>query len=164
MNKPLIFDNWTELKQQISLWHQENKSVVFTNGCFDLIHIGHLRLLNEARKQGDVLIVALNTDESIQRLKGTKRPILPQLQRAQILAALECVDAVTFFAEDTPEEILRDIRPDVLVKGGDYRFEEIVGHDFIPEYGGKVLPSIMVEGYSTTRIIEKILNVYDKSI
>jgi len=163
MNSGLILNNEESLLKQVDLWHQQGLKVVFTNGCYDLLHVGHLRLLKEARKQGDVLLVAINTDDSVRRLKGPSRPIMTQQERAEVLAALEMVDAVTFFDEDTPEQILRKVKPDVLVKGGDYRFEEIVGHDFIPAYGGKVIPLLLVDGYSSTKIIDKILRVYRKT-
>jgi rfaE bifunctional protein nucleotidyltransferase chain/domain len=139
----------------VALQKQETK-IVFTNGCFDLIHIGHVRLLQEAQAQGDKLIVAINTDASVHGLKGTARPILGEQERAEILAALSCVDYVTFFGEPTPLETILMLRPDVLVKGADYTLDAIVGKKEVLEYGGKVLAIPLTPGYSTTALIEKI--------
>lgn len=137
---------------------QRNKgaSIVFTNGVFDLIHPGHLDSLRRARSEGDVLIVGINTDESVQRLKGPGRPILPLAQRLRVLAALDCVDAVTSFEEDTPAELINIVQPDVLVKGGDYKIEEIVGHEVVQARGGRVLSLSLLEGYSSTDIVNTI--------
>ena len=157
-----IFKKKRDILPLIDQWKKEGKKIVFTNGCFDLIHVGHIRLLKKAKEYGDVLVVALNTDDSIRRLKGEKRPILDEFQRGNIMASFEMVDAVVFFDEDTPEKILRLIKPHILVKGGDYKYEEIVGHDFIPSYGGKVISSIIVSGISTSKIIDKILSIYKK--
>ncbi|MCB0391133.1 MAG: D-glycero-beta-D-manno-heptose 1-phosphate adenylyltransferase [Bdellovibrionales bacterium] len=131
------------------------KKVVFTNGCFDILHIGHVRYLQEAKSLGDILVVAVNMDASVKKLKGPSRPIQNENDRAEILAALECVDIVTLFAEETPYEIIKKLRPDVLVKGGDWPIEQIVGHDIVQSYGGKVLSLNFVEGHSTTQIIKK---------
>ena len=133
---------------------KEKKRIVFTNGCFDILHAGHIDLLEKAKSYGDYLVVGLNSDLSVRKIKGPNRPILPEIDRARLLAALEVVDYVVFFDEETPFEILRQLRPDILVKGGDYQIGEIIGHDFIPEV--KVVP--LVEGKSTTNIIEKILS------
>jgi len=130
------------------------KRVIFTNGCFDILHAGHIDLLEKAKSYGDYLVVGLNSDLSVRKIKGPNRPIFPEIDRARLLAALEVVDYIVFFDEETPFEILRQLRPDVLVKGGDYQIDEIIGHDFIPEV--KVVP--LVEGKSTTNIIEKILS------
>lgn len=133
---------------------RENKSVVFTNGCFDLLHKGHLHLLHEAKKMGDILIVGLNTDSSVKKLKGPKRPIEDEQTRAQKLAELPEVDHVILFAEETPLQLIEAIRPDVLVKGGDYTLDDIVGARLVKSYGGRTEVIPLLEGYSTTKIIE----------
>jgi len=130
--------------------------VVFTNGCFDLLHPGHIRLLEQARALGDVLIVGLNTDESVRRLKGPGRPVLPEGERAEILAALESVDAVVIFAEPTPREVIAGLLPDVLVKGGDWPGDQIVGRAEVEAAGGRVVSVPVVQGYSTTELLRKI--------
>lgn len=134
---------------------KEKQKVVFTNGCFDLLHVGHVRYLQEARRCGDFLIVAINSDASVKKLKGPSRPIQNQADRAEILAALACVDRTVIFDEETPEKIIKEIKPDVLVKGGDWKIDQIVGGDFVQSYGGKVLSLNFIEGRSTTKIIEK---------
>ena len=131
------------------------KKVVFTNGCFDLIHIGHIRLLEEAKKQGDILVVALNTDDSVHRLKGDKRPVTPQEERLAVVAALQMVDWVTLFDEDTPAEIIEEICPDVLVKGGDYKPGEVVGREFVEKSGGRLHLIPLVKGKSSTKILNE---------
>jgi len=139
-----------ERLERVKRWGYQ---VVFTNGCFDLLHVGHLQYLHEAKQLGDFLVVAVNTDASVKRQnKGADRPINPEYERTLQLAALEMVDAVVLFDEDTPYEILSRIQPDVLVKGGDYRVEDIVGREFAKET--KVLS--FKEGYSTTRMLQKI--------
>ena len=137
-------------------WKDNGKRVVFTNGCFDLLHVGHVRLLEQARAEGDVLVVGLNSDASVQRLKGAGRPLVPQSDRAEVLAALACVDAVTTFDEDTPRELIAALRPDVLVKGGDWAADKIVGREEVEANGGKVVVVTYVEGYSTTALIERL--------
>lgn len=134
----------------------KDKKIVFTNGCFDVLHPGHLHLLSEARNMGDLLVVGLNTDRSVTRLKGPERPVNDENARASMLASLVFVDRVVLFDEDTPEKLIRTIRPDVLVKGGDYRSDEIVGHDFVTSYGGKVVIVPLIKGYSSSAIIRKI--------
>lgn len=134
--------------------------VVFTNGCFDLIHPGHVRYLQEARRLGDALIVALNSDRSTRELKGEKRPILDQNERAEVIAALGCVDYVTVFDELTPREIIAALAPDVLVKGGDWDIDRIVGRDEVEAAGGEVLSLPFVKGCSTTDLIERIVGRY----
>ena len=131
------------------------QKVVFTNGCFDLIHKGHVRYLQKARSLGDLLVVALNSDESVRRLKGASRPINSLPDRLEVLAALECVDYVTWFEEDTPLELIVRLHPDYLVKGGDWRPSDIVGSSEVLSWGGKVRSLPFVSGYSTTRLIEK---------
>ncbi len=132
------------------------KKVVFTNGCFDLFHAGHLTYLEKARSHGDILVVAVNTDESVSRLKGDKRPIIGCEQRMRLLAGLECVDFVFSFSEDTPSKVIKALQPDVLIKGADYKIEEIAGGDFVQSYGGRVDTIEMVPGVSSSYIIDKI--------
>lgn len=134
--------------------------VVFTNGCFDLIHPGHIRYLQAARRLGDALIVALNSDRSARELKGEKRPILDQNERAEVIAALGCIDYVTIFDESTPREIITALLPDVLVKGGDWDIDRIVGRDEVEAAGGEVLSLPFVEGCSTTDLIKRIVQRY----
>ena len=135
---------------------RNRRSVVFTNGCFDLLHPGHVRCLEQARALGDVLVVAINSDVGVHRLKGAGRPILPQGERAEILAALACVDYVTIFDEPTPHEIIARVLPDVLVKGGDWGMDEIVGRAEVEAAGGRVISISLEPGYSTSEIIERI--------
>ncbi|MHA4896115.1 D-glycero-beta-D-manno-heptose 1-phosphate adenylyltransferase [Pedobacter sp. PWIIR3] len=137
-------------------WEDEGKKVVFTNGCFDIIHPGHLSYLSEAASYGDVLIVGLNTDRSVKELKGENRPINDEFSRAQLLASMFFIDAVVLFDEGTPAELIRIVEPDVLVKGGDYTIETIVGAKQVLEKGGEVKVLGFLPGYSSTSIIEKI--------
>ena len=130
--------------------------VVFTNGVFDLIHPGHLRYLQHARSLGDLLIIGLNSDASVRRNKGDGRPINPEAERAEVLAALACVDAVVLFDEDTPADIIRAIQPDILVKGADWPADQIVGRDTVEASGGRVVRVPVEQGYSTTAIIDRI--------
>ena len=134
----------------------EGKKIVFTNGCFDLLHAGHVRLLREAKKLGDLLIVALNSDSSVREIKGPDRPILPEEERAELIAALEMVDYVTLFDEPDPLNVLRELRPDVLAKGGDWAEDKIVGRECVESYGGKVAVIPYLKGHSTTEIIERM--------
>ena len=138
---------------------RRNRRVVFTNGCFDLLHPGHIRCLEEARALGDVLIVAINSDASVRRMKGAERPVMPEAERAEVLAALAAVDYVTVFEEDTPRDIIARILPDVLVKGGDWGPNAIVGRAEVDAAGGRVVSIPLEPGYSTTGILEKIRNV-----
>lgn len=147
-------------RQNLSLARQKGKKIVFTNGCFDILHIGHARYLNSAREQGDFLVVGLNSDSSIKRLKGEKRPIVPENERAEMLLALSSVDAVILFEEDTPLNLIKEIMPDVLVKGGDWPIESIVGHKEVLANGGEVKSLLFVDNCSTTNIIEKVLQSY----
>jgi len=135
------------------------RRLVFTNGCFDLLHVGHVRYLSEARALGDALLVAINSDASVRALKGAGRPILNESERAEILAALESVDFVTVFEEESPRTLISEVLPDVLVKGGDYRLDEIHGREEVERAGGRVLSLPFVEGASTTGIIERIKGV-----
>ena len=134
----------------------EGRTVVFTNGVFDLLHPGHVRYLTQARALGDTLIVGLNADDSVRRNKGPARPITPQAERAEILAALECVDAVVIFPEDTPADIVRALQPDVLVKGADWPADQIVGRDTVEGRGGKVVRIPLEPGHSTSSLVERI--------
>ncbi len=145
-----------ELLAARGLWRRAGKTVVFTNGCYDILHPGHIRLLESARSLGDVLILALNTDASVQRLKGPSRPIVPQRERAALASALEAVDAVTFFDEDTPRDLIAEVLPDVLVKGADWS-HFIAGREEVEAAGGKVMALPLEPGYSTTGIVEEIL-------
>ncbi len=148
-----------ELKTVIDRLKREGKKVVFTNGCFDILHAGHTRYLSEARKLGDVLVLALNSDRSVRALKGPMRPIVPEAERAEVLAALSSVDYVTVFDEMTPLALIEFLRPDVIVKGGDWAEKDIVGADAVRTWGGRVAVMPELEGASTTNIIEKILQV-----
>lgn len=145
-----------ELKAIVAKAKREGKRVVFTNGCFDLLHGGHLHLLREAKKCGDILVVALNSDRSVKEIKGPHRPILPESERAELIAALEMVDYVMCFDEPEPYEIINELKPDVLVKGGDWPKEKIVGADVVVRSGGKVAVVPYLKGYSTTRLIERM--------
>ena len=135
---------------------RNGKRVVFTNGCFDLLHPGHIESLETARALGDLLIVGLNSDESVRTLKGPGRPVIPAEERAEILASLECVDAVLIFEELTPQRVIAALLPDVLVKGGDWPGDQIVGREEVEAAGGKVVRVEVVEGYSTSEILRKI--------
>jgi len=146
------------LAAQVEAWRLQGKRVVFTNGCFDLLHIGHISLLREAAQLGDVLVLAINSDDSVHRLKGDGRPLMPQAERAAILAALDCVDAVTVFEEDTPLETLEQVRPDILVKGQDYRLHEVVGRELVESAGGRVELVALRPDRSTSELIERIRN------
>ncbi|MBX2904914.1 MAG: D-glycero-beta-D-manno-heptose 1-phosphate adenylyltransferase [Taibaiella sp.] len=150
-----IFTRETLLRE-VNGWRVKGKKVVFTNGCFDILHHGHLDLLAKAANHGNVLVVGVNTDSSVQRLKGPTRPVTNEQDRLFQLASLLCTDAVCLFDEDTPEELIKLLKPDVLVKGGDYTIDKIVGADFVQQHGGRVEIIPFVEGYSTTGLINKI--------
>jgi len=139
-------------------WTAQSRQVVFTNGCFDLIHQGHVRYLAQARGLGDALVVGLNSDDSIRRIKGDKRPIMPEPERAEVIASLECVDLVTIFSEDDPKALIAAIKPKILVKGADWPKEKVVGREIVEALGGEVRNIPLVEGCSTTSIIETIVN------
>ena len=151
------FYSRAELVAQRAVWKRQGRVVVFTNGCYDLLHPGHIRLLEQARSLGDVLVMALNSDASVQRLKGPSRPLIPEARRAEVAAALEAVDAVTLFDEDTPRELIAAVLPDVLVKGADWA-HWIAGREEVEAGGGQVLALALEPGYSTTGIVEKILD------
>lgn len=144
------------LNKFVELAKLENKKIVFTNGCFDILHKGHVTYLNEAKKCGDILIVGLNSDESVKRLKGPQRPINSELDRKFVLENLKAIDFVEIFEEDTPLNLIKVVTPDVLVKGGDWKPDQIIGSDHVIENGGKVYSLNFVDGYSTTSTIEKI--------
>ena len=148
---------WEQAKEKIAIWKAEN-DVVFTNGCFDLLHYGHLHYLAEARKLGDKLVIGLNSEDSVRRLKGPHRPINDEKTRQFQLASLQFVDAVVVFEQDTPYELIALLKPDILVKGGDWKEDQIVGSDIVLSYGGSVKSLPFVEGYSTTNIEQKIKN------
>jgi rfaE bifunctional protein nucleotidyltransferase chain/domain len=149
--------NLAELVAARARLRQRGQRVVFTNGCFDLLHPGHVRYLQQARALGDALMVALNSDRSVRELKGSARPILKEDERAEVLAALACVDFVTIFDEPTPQQIIAALLPDVLVKGGDWRLETIVGREEVEAAGGRVLSLPFVDGVSTSEVIARIL-------
>ena len=144
------------LDKKLNLWREEGKSIVFSNGCFDILHRGHVEYLSKAADLGDILIIGLNTDDSVRRLKGPSRPVNDEKARAVVLAALEFVDAIMFFEEDTPYNLIKRVQPDVLVKGKDYKAEDIVGYDIVTAKGGRVETIELVEGFSTTKTIEKM--------
>jgi D-beta-D-heptose 7-phosphate kinase/D-beta-D-heptose 1-phosphate adenosyltransferase len=140
----------------IEHWRSENKTIVFTNGCFDILHFGHVSYLSDAKDMGDKLIIAINTDDSIRRLKGEGRPINELDSRMVVLASMECVDMVIPFKEDTPLKLIEQIIPDILVKGADYKKEDIVGYDVVTKSGGKVETVDYLKGYSVTEMVKKI--------
>ena len=137
-------------------WKEENKKIVFTNGCFDLIHLGHIEVIARSADLGDILIIGVNTDNSIKRLKGKNRPIVEEISRAKQLAALEFVDAVVFFDQDTPIDLIKVINPNVITKGGDYNTDQVIGNDIVTQNDGEVVIIPLTQGYSTTSILEKI--------
>ncbi len=145
-----------QAKDQVRGWKSQGKKIVFTNGCFDLLHLGHVDYLEKARSLGDKLILGLNSDDSVSRFKGLNRPIQDQISRSRVLAALQFVDLVVFFNEDTPLNLITEIQPDILVKGSDYLAENIVGADVVKRNGGVVKTIEFIPGYSTSKIIEKI--------
>lgn len=160
MNQPQVIQHKIyspkEILFQVNRWKLLNKTISFTNGCFDILHPGHIASLSDAARESDFLIVGLNSDESAHRLKGAGRPVMDEKSRAHILASLLIVDAVVIFEEDTPLELIEIIKPDVLVKGGDYTIDQIVGAKEVIASGGRVVINPIVEGFSTTGIIGKI--------
>lgn len=143
------------LVDTIAKWHSDNETIVFTNGCFDIIHRGHAEYLAKAADLGTKLIVGLNTDNSVRRLKGPTRPVNDEQARAIVLSAFGFIDAVALFSDDTPRNLIMQVQPDILVKGGDYRVEDIVGYDIVTARSGRVLTLPFVDGYSTTSTIKK---------
>lgn len=156
MNKILT---WEELKKEVERSRGEGKKIAFTNGCFDILHAGHVQYLREARKTGDLLILGLNSDTSVRAIKGEKRPLVPQGERAEVVSSLTAVDYVTVFDETTPLRLIEYLQPDCLVKGGDWQEDAVVGGDLVRSWGGKVVIVPLTEGISTTNIVEKILRV-----
>ncbi|MCX7879939.1 MAG: D-glycero-beta-D-manno-heptose 1-phosphate adenylyltransferase [Ignavibacteria bacterium] len=150
-----------EIKKTSEKLRLEGKIIVFTNGCFDLLHLGHLYYLQEAKKLGDVLVVGLNSDSSVKRLKGENRPIFNQEHRSSILDALKPIDYVVIFEEDTPLELIKIVQPNILVKGGDYSIDNVVGAEFVQSYGGKVIIIPYLEGFSTTEILKRIAKKFE---
>lgn len=135
---------------------RNGKKIVFTNGCFDILHVGHVRYLNQARALGDLLVIGLNRDASVRDIKAPGRPLVGEKERAEVLSGLEAVDHIVFFNDSTPLTLIHAVRPDLLVKGGDWKKKDIVGGSFVESYGGKVKPLPLVKGFSTTALIEKI--------
>lgn len=149
-----------EAIDQVSKWQNSDQKVVFTNGCFDIVHLGHIDYLEKARALGDKLVLGLNTDASVSRLKGPLRPVVNEYARARLMAALSFVDAVILFDEPTPTELIEAVKPDILVKGDDYTVANIAGADFVLSRGGEVKTIALVKGYSTSSLIEKIKQGY----
>jgi len=148
-------DEIVRLRKELSL---SNKRLVFTNGCFDILHVGHVRYLNRARSLGDLLVVAVNSDHSVQSIKGASRPVIPEMERVEVLAALKCVDYLFLFDDPTPQRIIESIVPDVLVKGSDWKLSDVVGRDVVESNGGSVVTIPIVERTSTTGIIQTVLD------
>jgi rfaE bifunctional protein nucleotidyltransferase chain/domain len=146
-----------EYQRILAIWQFQGKKIVFTNGCFDILHLGHIDYLSKAKDLGELLIIGLNTDLSVNRIKGKNRPIQDEISRAIVLASLGFVDAVVFFGEDTPYNLIKTTQPDILVKGADYKPEDIVGYDIVKNKGGEIVTIDFLEGYSTTAIEQKIL-------
>ncbi len=150
----------SEARKKVAEWKSKGEKVVFTNGCFDIVHLGHVDYLEKARNLGDHLVVGLNTDSSVSRFKGPNRPVQDETSRARLLASFQFVDLVVLFNEDTPKDLISSLVPDVLVKGSDYLAENIVGADVVQGAGGKVTTLDFVPGYSTSKVIEKIKKTY----
>lgn len=148
-----------DLRLELDARREKKTRIIFTNGCFDLLHIGHIRYLQEARRMGDLLVVGINSDASVRRLKGPSRPVQPEQDRAEILAGLACVDYVVSFDEDTPILLIERLKPDVLVKGGDWPLDEIVGRDVVERSGGRVATVSFVKGISTSELIQRICRI-----
>ena len=146
----------SEVNTVLSAARREGKRIVFTNGCFDILHTGHIDLLDKAESLGEIVIVGINSDDSVMRLKGEGRPINSLEDRAKVLLSLKSVDLVTVFTEDTPSEIIKEVKPDVLIKGADYKLDNIVGRDFVESYGGEVVSFPLTKGKSTSSMIHRI--------
>jgi rfaE bifunctional protein nucleotidyltransferase chain/domain len=151
---------WDHLRKQIAIWRFKEKTIVFSNGCFDVLHLGHVEYLSKARDLGDILIVGLNSDDSVHRIKGAHRPVNNEEARAITLAAFSFVDGVILFGEDTPYDLIKLVQPDILVKGKDYEGKEIVGSDVVKSRGGQVVTIELTKGYSTTHTIELAQKVH----
>jgi D-glycero-beta-D-manno-heptose 1-phosphate adenylyltransferase len=152
--------SWDHIRKQLAIWRFKDKTIVFSNGCFDVLHLGHVEYLAKARDLGDILIVGLNSDDSVRRIKGAHRPVNNEEARAITLAAFSFVDAVILFGEDTPYELIKLVQPDILVKGKDYEGKEIVGSDVVKSRGGSVVTIELTKGYSTTHSIELAQKVH----
>jgi rfaE bifunctional protein nucleotidyltransferase chain/domain len=157
LQSKIVYD-YQELANDIAYWKFKDRKVVFTNGCFDILHRGHVEYLAKAASLADIMVVGLNTDSSVTRLKGSTRPIQDEASRALILASLACVSKVVLFDEDTPYELIKFVQPDVLVKGSDYKAESIIGYDIVTAKGGEVVTIDIVDGYSTTAIVRKLIS------
>jgi D-beta-D-heptose 7-phosphate kinase/D-beta-D-heptose 1-phosphate adenosyltransferase len=153
----------SRIKGYLRKLKEDGRKIVFTNGCFDLLHAGHVRYLTKARSLGDCLILGLNSDRSVKKIKDPNRPLIPEIQRAEVLAALECVDGIVLFNEVDPLSLIEEIRPDVLVKGADWTRDKIIGADLVSSYGGKVRRIQLVPSLSTSEIIKRIVSRYGKS-
>jgi D-glycero-beta-D-manno-heptose 1-phosphate adenylyltransferase len=151
--------SYNQLDQILAFWHFRNFKVVFTNGCFDILHLGHIEYLSRAASYGDILIIGLNSDKSVKSIKGPSRPVQDEIARATLLASLQFVNNVVLFDEDTPYELIKKIQPDVLVKGADYKPEDIVGYDIVKAKGGEIITIDYIKGQSTTGIINKLKNL-----
>ncbi|ESP62900.1 ADP-heptose synthase / D-glycero-beta-D-manno-heptose 7-phosphate kinase [Smithella sp. ME-1] len=148
------------LRKKLEELRKKGKKIAFTNGCFDILHVGHVRYLREARKTADLLVLALNSDSSVRSIKGEKRPLINEKERAEILAALESVDYVTIFKESTPLKLIKFLKPDILIKGGDWPEEKVVGREEVKKWGGHVEIIPEIKGKSTTNIVDKIKQIY----
>jgi len=160
MSKDKIFLDRKELAKVLREKQKQGKKIVTTNGCFDLLHVGHLRYLQEAKKLGDILVIGVNSDDSVRQLKGEKRPLIPEDERAEMLAGMECVDYVTIFPELDPIPLILELRPDIHVKGGDYTLEQLPERKAVESYGGKCVVGINIPGRSTTDIINSIVELF----
>ena len=146
-----------ELKKIIARLQKHGEKIIFTNGCFDIVHFGHIMYLEEAKECGDCLIVAVNSDSSVRKIKGPKRPIVSESDRSRVIAGLACVDYVVIFKENTPLKLIKELKPDILIKGADWKKKNIIGADFVQSYGGKVRTIKLAKGRSTTKLIKKII-------
>jgi rfaE bifunctional protein nucleotidyltransferase chain/domain len=151
------------LREKLEELRNQGKKIAFTNGCFDILHVGHVRYLREAKKTADVLVLALNSDSSVRTIKGEKRPLVTENERAEVLEALEFIDFITIFDESTPLELIKYLKPDILIKGGDWAEEKVVGREEVMKRGGRVVIIPEVAGKSTTNVVEKIKNIYCSS-
>lgn len=150
-----------KLKKELDRHRTRGENIVFTNGCFDILHVGHTRYLREAKKLGDVLVLALNSDSSVRAIKGERRPLIPEDERADVVSSLESVDYVTIFNEHTPLELIEYLKPDIIVKGGDWSEEDVVGRESVKRRGGKIVIIPEIKGASTTNIIEKVRSTWN---
>lgn len=155
-------ENRELFNRKLAYWNFNGQKIVFTNGCFDILHLGHIDYLSKAADHGDVLIVGLNSDISVKKIKGNKRPITSEKSRSHILAALRFIDAVVLFDDETPLELIRSVKPGILVKGKDYKVKEVIGYDVVTKKGGEVITLDILEGYSTSGIEQKILQQKNK--